>query len=229
MTGIHSLAPSEENSYAQTDDNVPNRNPEWASYDRETVHSILDEAYVCHLGFVRQGTPTVLPTVYARVGEHLYMHGSVDSRLAKISEPPGGQPVCVTVTHIDGIILGRSAFRHGINYRSVVIHGTAQQVTDPPEIQRALIALVEQVIPGRSHDTRPPNASELAAVAVIRVGLSDVCAKIRVGGPNEVPGDEGLKHWSGQIPLEIRYGTPVPADDITPDVPLPDYLRAFRT
>ncbi|MFZ3473905.1 pyridoxamine 5'-phosphate oxidase family protein [Streptomyces sp. 4.24] len=219
-------------SYAPTDLTVPGRMREWASYDRNLVHAILDEAFVCHLGFVRDGRPVVLPTLYARVGEHLYLHGAVDSRPVRLAEAGGsrsdgedsGLDVCVTVTHLDGLILGRSAFRHSVNYRSVVAHGRAHRVTDPEEKGRALRAIVEHVVPGRSADTRPPDARELDGVAVLRLDLSEVSAKSRVGGPNDEPGDAGLPHWSGQVPLIRGYGTPVPAADITPGVALPEYL-----
>ncbi|CAM5520644.1 hypothetical protein SAVIM338S_03933 [Streptomyces avidinii] len=214
-------------SYAPTDRTVPGRMREWASYDRNLVHSILDEAFVCHLGFVRDGRPVVLPTLYARVGESLYLHGSAHSRPVRLAgDGPGGAglDVCVTVTHLDGLILGRSAFRHSVNYRSVVAHGTAHRVTDARERGRALEAIVEHVVPGRSADTRPPSAQELAEVAVLRLDLREVSAKTRVGGPNDEPGDEGLPHWSGRIPIHRTYGAPVPAADLTPGVALPAYL-----
>lgn len=182
----------------------------------------------------------VLPTLYARIGEHLYLHGSVDSRPVRLAGGDGaetgeegdgaeavaaGLDVCVTVTHLDGLILGRSAFRHSVNYRSVVAHGVAHRVTDPQETGRALRAIVEHVVPGRSADTRPPSAQELADVAVLRLDLNEVSAKTRTGGPNDEPRDDGLPHWSGRIPLTRAYGAPVPAADITPGVALPDYLR----
>ncbi|MFF3209916.1 pyridoxamine 5'-phosphate oxidase family protein [Streptomyces sp. NPDC002886] len=209
-------------SYAPTERTIPGRMRQWASYDRNLVHSILDEAFVCHLGFVRDGLPVVLPTLYARVGEHLYLHGSVHSGPVRLAG--AGLDVCVTVTHLDGLILGRSAFRHSVNYRSVVAHGVAHPVTDPEEKGRALRAIVEHVVPGRSSDTRPPSAEELDDVAVLRLDLNEVSAKSRVGGPADEPRDAGLPHWSGRIPLLRSYGTPVPAEDITPGVDLPEYL-----
>ncbi|MFZ3493515.1 pyridoxamine 5'-phosphate oxidase family protein [Streptomyces sp. 5.8] len=220
-------------SYAPTERTIPGRMRQWASYDRNLVHSILDEAFVCHLGFVRDGRPVVLPTLYARVGEHLYLHGSVDSRPMRLAAADTDRPetdgagldVCVTVTHLDGLILGRSAFRHSVNYRSVVAHGVAHRVGDPEEKGRALRAIVEHVVPGRSSDTRPPSAEELDEVAVLRLDLNEVSAKSRAGGPNDEPGDAGLPHWSGQVPLLRSYGAPVPAEDITPGVTLPAYLE----
>ncbi|MET9802922.1 pyridoxamine 5'-phosphate oxidase family protein [Streptomyces sp. NPDC006368] len=215
-------------AYEPTDRTVPTRSRHRASYDRDLVHAILDEAYVCHLGFVRDGAPVVLPTLYGRVGERLYIHGSTGSRplrMAGGTDP--GLPVCLTVTHVDGLVLARSAFHHSINYRSVVVHGTAHQVTDPEEKRTALDALVDHVVPGRSLDSRPADAKELAATAVLRLDLTEVSAKVRTGGPNDEPEDATLPHWTGVVPLRTGYGAPVPADDLDPAVALPDYLRAL--
>jgi nitroimidazol reductase NimA-like FMN-containing flavoprotein (pyridoxamine 5'-phosphate oxidase superfamily) len=215
-------------TYEPTDRTVPTRSRERARYDRETVHAILDEAYVCHLGFVRDGAPVVLPTLYGRVGERLYIHGSTGSRplLAAGKQDPG-LPVCVTVTHVDGLVLARSAFHHSMNYRSVVVHGTAHQVTDEEERRTALDALVDHVVPGRSTDSRPANARELAATAVIRLDLTEVSAKIRTGGPNDDAEDLGLPHWAGVVPVARTYGAPVPAADLAPGIAAPDYLAAL--
>ncbi|MGV9569789.1 pyridoxamine 5'-phosphate oxidase family protein [Streptomyces nigra] len=212
-------------AYTPTDRTVPTRSPERASYDRELVHSILDEAYVCHLGFVRDGAPVVLPTLFARVGETLYVHGSTGSRpLRMTGEPDPGLPVCLTVTHVDALILARSAFHHSINYRSVVLHGTAHQVTDPEEKRLALDALVDHVVPGRSADSRPANKKELAATAVIRLDLGEVSAKLRTGGVNDEPEDLALPHWAGVVPLRKGYDTPVGDPALAPGTALPDYL-----
>ncbi|WP_274917368.1 pyridoxamine 5'-phosphate oxidase family protein [Streptomyces sp. WZ-12] len=220
---------TEAKSFAATDRTVPTRARERASYDEATVHAILDEGYVCHLGFVRDGAPVVLPTLYARVDDHLYLHGSTGSRPLRMTGERGtdpGLPVCVTVTHVDGLVLARSAFHHSINYRSVVAHGTAHQVTDPDEKTAALDALVEHVLPGRAADSRPANAKELAATAVIRLDLREVSAKIRTGGPSDEPEDLGLPHWSGVLPVSPVYGAPIAADDLAPGIPTPDYLSA---
>ncbi|MFB7632832.1 pyridoxamine 5'-phosphate oxidase family protein [Streptomyces sp. NPDC056149] len=220
---------TEAKSFAATDRTVPTRARERASYDEATVHAILDEGYVCHLGFVRDGAPVVLPTLYARVDDHLYLHGSTGSRPLRMTGERGtdpGLPVCVTVTHVDGLVLARSAFHHSINYRSVVAHGTALQVTDPDEKTAALDALVEHVLPGRAADSRPANAKELAATAVIRLDLREVSAKIRTGGPSDEPEDLGLPHWSGVLPVSPVYGAPIAADDLAPGIPTPDYLSA---
>jgi len=219
---------TEAAGYTPTDRTVPTRSKERAAYDRELVHAILDEGYVCHLGFVRDGAPVVLPTLYARVGERLYVHGSTGSRpLRMTGQADPGLAVCLTVTHVDGLVLARSAFHHSINYRSVVVHGVARQVTDPEERRLALDALVDHVVPGRSADSRPANAKELAATAVISLDLDEVSAKVRGGGPNDEPEDLSLPHWTGVVPLSKGYGAPVPADDLAPGIGLPDYLTAL--
>ncbi|MER5872032.1 pyridoxamine 5'-phosphate oxidase family protein [Streptomyces sp. NPDC002044] len=214
-------------AYEPTDRTIPTRSRERAHYDRETVHSILDQAYVCHLGFVRDGAPVVLPTLFARVGESLYLHGSTGSRpLRAAGRSDPGLPVCVTVTHLDGLVLARSAFHHSLNYRSVLVHGTAHQVTDEAECRLALDALVDHVVPGRSADSRPANARELAATAVIRLDLTEVSAKIRTGGPNDDAEDLALPYWAGVVPVAPAYGTPEAAADLAPGTALPGYLAA---
>ncbi|MGW1274875.1 pyridoxamine 5'-phosphate oxidase family protein [Streptomyces sp. NPDC002491] len=212
-------------AYTATDRTVPTRSAEKASYDRALVHAILDEGYVCHLGFVRDGAPVVLPTLYGRVGETLYVHGSTGSRpLRMTGQADPGLPVCLTVTHVDGLVLARSAFHHSINYRSVVVHGIAHDVTDPAEKLAALDALVEHVVPGRAADSRPANRKELAATAVIRLDLNEVSAKTRTGGVNDEPEDLALPHWAGVLPLRKGYDAPLPEADLAPGTAFPDYL-----
>ncbi|MER6383685.1 pyridoxamine 5'-phosphate oxidase family protein [Streptomyces sp. NPDC001250] len=215
-------------AYAPTDRTVPTRAADRASYDKEQVHAILDEGYVCHLGFVRDGAPVVLPTLYGRVGERLYVHGSTGSRpLRMTGAADPGLPVCLTVTHVDGLVLARSAFHHSINYRSVVVHGIAHQVTDPEEKRAALDALVDHVMPGRAADSRPADKKELAATAVIRLDLDQVSAKLRTGGANDDPADLALPHWAGVVPLRRGYDAPVPNADLAPGIELPDYLTSL--
>ncbi|MFJ9032898.1 pyridoxamine 5'-phosphate oxidase family protein [Streptomyces sp. NPDC102274] len=239
---MESAMPESTAAYQPTPRTVPTRARERAAYDRELVHGILDEAYVCHLGFVRDGAPVVLPTLYGRVDERLYVHGSTGSRPLRMTSADGGGgagtesaddeagtglAVCLTVTHVDGLVLARSAFHHSINYRSVVVHGIARQVTDPAERRTALDAIVDHVVPGRSHDSRPANARELPATAVIRLDLDEVSAKVRTGGPNDDPEDMTLPHWAGVVPLTRGYGMPVPSDDLDPAIALPDYLSVL--
>lgn len=227
MQGTTATTP-EPTAYAPTDRTVPTRSPDRASYDRELVHSILDEGYVCHLGFVRDGAPVVLPTLYARVGERLYVHGSTGSRpLRMTGKADPGLAVCLTVTHVDALILARSAFHHSINYRSVVVHGLAYDVTDTEEKRLALDALVDHVVPGRALDSRPANKKELAATAVIRLDLDEVSAKLRTGGVNDEPEDLALPHWAGVVPLRKGYDTPVADGELAPGTEIPDYLASL--
>ncbi|ANB05213.1 hypothetical protein SAM40697_1253 [Streptomyces ambofaciens] len=215
-------------AYQPTDRTVPTRSPDRASYDKELVHSILDEGYVCHLGFVRDGAPVVLPTLYARVGDRLYVHGSTGSRpLRMTGAADPGLPVCLTVTHVDALVLARSAFHHSINYRSVVVHGSAYDVTDPQEKRTALDALVDHVVPGRSGDSRPADKKELAATAVIRLDLDEVSAKLRTGGVNDEPEDLALPHWAGLLPLRKGYEAPIADPGLAPGTGLPGYLSAL--
>ncbi|MFP8942511.1 pyridoxamine 5'-phosphate oxidase family protein [Streptomyces fenghuangensis] len=217
-----------EDAYAPTERTVPTRGRERAAYDRELVHAILDDGCLCHLGFVRDGAPVVLPTLYARVGERLYVHGSTGSRPLRAAGGSGaGLPVCLTVTHLDGLVLARSAFHHSVNYRSVVVHGTAHRVDDPAERAVALDAIVDQAVPGRSADSRPADARELAATAVIALDLEEVSAKVRTGGPNDEPEDLSLPHWSGVVPVRRTYGAPVPAEDMATGAAVPGYLASL--
>lgn len=213
-------------AYTPTERTALTRHRERASYDRAVVHPILDAGYVCHLGFVRNGAPVVLPTLYARVGERLYVHGSTGARALREAGETGeaGMPVCLTVTHVDGLVLARSAFNHSINYRSVVVRGTARQVEDGEERAAALDALVDFVIPGRAADSRPASAKELAATAVLRIDLEEVSAKVRSGDAGDDEEDVDLPYWSGVVPITQTYGTPVPAADLAPGTALPDYL-----
>ena len=215
-------------AYPPTPRTVPTRGRDRVSYDRDLVHAILDEAFLCHLGFVHDGAPAVLPTLYARHGDTLYLHGSTGSRPMRRAAADGGLAVCVTVTLVDALVLARSAFHHSVNYRSVVVHGTARPVTDPEEHAAALRLVVDHVVPGRSAECRPPTARELAATAVLRLDLTEVSAKVRTGGPNDEPTDLTLPHWSGLVPVTTGYGPPVPAEDLDPTVPVPAGVADYR-
>ncbi|WP_049564552.1 pyridoxamine 5'-phosphate oxidase family protein [Streptomyces sp. SBT349] len=212
--------------YPPTARTTPTRSRERIAYDRELVHAILDEGYLCHLGFVRDGHPVVLPTLYARDGERLWLHGSTGSPSLR-ADGESGLPVCVTVTLVDGLVLARSAFHHSVNYRSVVVHGTAHRVTGEAERRRALDVLVDGVVPGRAADCRPASAKELSATAVLALDLAEVSAKVRAGGPNDDAGDLDLPHWSGVLPVATTYGAPVPAEDGGHRGATPAYLRDY--
>ncbi|RKT11997.1 nitroimidazol reductase NimA-like FMN-containing flavoprotein (pyridoxamine 5'-phosphate oxidase superfamily) [Streptomyces sp. 1114.5] len=212
-------------SYSRTPRTTPTRYKDRATWEQAAIHAILDSAYICHLGFVVDGAPVVLPTIYARVGSRLYVHGSTGSRPMRSASGEQGMPVCVTVTQVDALVLTKSAFNHSVNFRSVVAHGTAHQVTDPQELDVALAALVDHAIPGRSSEVRPANAKELAATAVLRLELDEVSAKTRDDDASDDAEDADLPHWSGLIPVTTVHGTPVPHDDRT--VPLPAHLRSY--
>lgn len=201
---------------------TPNRHLDRMSYDPAVVHAILDEAYLCHLGFVVDGEPRVLPTLHVRVGDTLYLHGSTGSR--PLLAARRGLPVCVAVTLLDGLVLARSQFHHSANYRSVVAHGTATPVESDEDRRRVLAALVDKIATGRAADTRPPTARELAQTAVLALPLRDVAAKVRTGGVADDPDDLGLPHWAGVVPLRLAAGRPEPDTGVTGE---PGYLSVF--
>ena len=184
------------------------RLPSRASHDRATIHAILDEGLVCHLGFVQDGQPFVLPTTYARVSDALYLHGSAASRMLRGLRD--GIPVCVTVTLLDGLVLARSAFHHSMNYRSVVVLGVAAAVTDAAERLSALEAIVEHAAPGRWDQVRRPNDRELKATMVLRLPIVEASAKVRTGPPLDDGEDLGWPCWAGHVPLRLVALEPVP-------------------
>jgi uncharacterized protein len=214
--------------FAQTPRTTATRLRERVRYDEDFVHAVLDEAYVCHLGFVVDGAPRVLPTLHVRVGDTLYLHGSTGSRPLFLARS-GEIPVCVTVTLLDGLVLARSQFHHSANYRSVVVHGSASLVTDDDERHRVFTALVDKVgvAPGRSVDTRPPTAKEYAQTALLALPLNEVSAKYRGHGVVDDDEDLDLPHWAGIVPLRTVRGEPEPAPGVT--VPVPSYLRPARS
>src|SRR5271170_1187138 len=203
------------------------RLPDRGKYDRETVHAILDQGFVCHVGFVVDAQPFVIPTNYARIDETLYLHGSSASRMLKTLS--GGVPVCVTVTHVDGLVLARSAFHHSVNYRSVVILGIARLVADPAEKMEALRIFTEHVMKGRWDDVRQPTEQELKATTVLALNLEEVSAKVRTGGPVDDEADYTLPVWAGVLPLETVAKAPLPDAARKSDPPLPGYLKKFSS
>ena len=219
-----------ETAYRPTPRTTPTRYRERAHYDRETVHAILDEAPICHLGYLSAGRPVVLPTTHARLGETLYLHGSTGSGpMLAAKATPGGLPVCITVTLVDGLVLARAAMHHSVNFRSVVVVGDARVVDDPAEKTRALSALLDHIAPGRAADCRAPDARELAATGVLALDLVEVSAKVRTGEPVDDAEDLALPHWAGVIPLSLTAGAPAPAGDLEPGIAVPPYLTERRT
>ncbi len=192
------------------------RLPDRAAYDADTIGAILDAGVVGHLGFVVDDQPYVVPMLHARVGTAIYLHGSPASRAMRVLA--AGAPACLTVTHLDGFVLARSAFHHSVNYRSVVVLGRAVTVTEPAEKLAALEAFMERVTPGRWAEVRPPDARELKATAVLRMDLGAASAKIRTGGPHDDEGDLGRSAWAGVIPIHMVAGPPDFAPDLAPGI-----------
>jgi uncharacterized protein len=198
-----------------------------ARYDRAAIDEILDAALVCHLGFVQDEQPFVIPTLHARLGDRLYVHGSSASRALRGLS--AGVPACVTVTLVDGIVLARSVFEHSINYRSVVVLGTATAVVDPAEKLAALEAFTEKLLPGRWADARRPHRRELKATGVLSLPLDEASAKVRVGPPDDgASPDAELDVWAGVIPLVTKALAPVPDPTLRPGIPVPRYARRYR-
>ena len=214
----------------QTPRTTLKRLPQRASYDREVINRILDEGFICHVGFAVDGQPFVIPTGYARVGDRLLIHGSQASRMLRTLEQ--GIDVCVTVTLLDGLVLARSAFNHSMNYRSVVVFGNARAVDDPEAKVEALRALSEHIIPGRWDDVRQPNERELQLTAVLSMSLAEASAKVRTGPPLDDEEDYELSVWAGLIPLRLVAGTPIkdprsPSNSGPPEYAL-EYVRPGR-
>ncbi|MET0621685.1 MAG: pyridoxamine 5'-phosphate oxidase family protein [Pyrinomonadaceae bacterium] len=201
------------------------RLPKRGSFERVTVNEILDEGFVCHVGFVLEGQPFVIPTAYGRVGETLYLHGAKASRMLK-ALASGGE-VCVTVTLVDGLVLARSAFHHSINYRSVVVFGRTRLVESEDEKGAALEAFTEHVCRGRWADVRWPTPEELAATTVVALPLAEASAKVRTGPPIDDDEDYALPVWAGVLPLSVEPGEPVPDPRLPEQTPLPDYVERF--
>jgi uncharacterized protein len=201
------------------------RLPDRGSYDRSTVDAVLDEALICHLGFSVEGQPYVIPTIHARDGDRLYVHGSSASRMLRTLK--AGVPACLTVTIVDGLVMARSAFHHSINYRSVMVLGTALEVTDPKEKLAALHAVTDHVAPGRWEEVRPPTPDELRQTTVLRMGLDEASAKIRSGPPVDDPADVPLPVWAGVVPLRQVASPPVAEERVPVGVAVPGYLRDY--
>jgi nitroimidazol reductase NimA-like FMN-containing flavoprotein (pyridoxamine 5'-phosphate oxidase superfamily) len=201
------------------------RLPDRGKYDAETVHAILDAAFVCHVGFVVGEQPFVIPTNFGRVGDTLYLHGSSASRMLKTLT--GGIPVCVTVTLVDGLVLARSAFHHSVNYRSVVILGKATLVEKPEEKMSALEAFTEHVMRGRWKDVRPPTDLELKATTVLSVPLAEVSAKVRTGPPKDDAEDYALPIWAGVLPLPVIPGAPISDPKLSAGLEPPENVRKY--
>ena len=203
-----------------TDRTRVRRHPERGIYDREPIDAILDEALICHVGFVVDGQPFVIPTIHARARDVLYLHGSPASRMLRTFRD--GVDVCVTATLLDGIVLARSVYNHSMNYRSTVVLGRAREVVDAEEKLAALEAIVEHMVPGRWSDARKPTQGELDGTTVLALALDEASAKVRSGAPKDFDRDMNLPVWAGVIPLRVEVGA---ARSDSDGLPLPPYLR----
>jgi uncharacterized protein len=201
------------------------RLPDRGRYDRETIHQILDEAFVCHLGIVSDGHPFVIPTLYARRGESVFLHGSHVAQL--LSRARGGDEVCMTVTLVDGLVLARSHFHHSINYRSVVVFGRALPITNLDLKREASRALVEHVVPGRWEHARQPSLKELKSTLFLKLDLGEASAKVRTGPPGDDAEDYSLPHWAGVLPIHQSFGPAQPDPQLDPTTPVPAHVRSY--
>jgi nitroimidazol reductase NimA-like FMN-containing flavoprotein (pyridoxamine 5'-phosphate oxidase superfamily) len=202
------------------------REPHRGVYRRDAINKILDEAFVCHVGFISDGQPYVIPTMYARVGDSIYFHGSAASRMLRGATE--GMPVCATVTIADGLVLARSVFNHSMNYRSVVALGKAVVVDAPAEKMEALRAFTEKILPGRWNDARQPNEKELKATSILRLPLTEVSAKVRTGPAEDDQDDYALPVWAGLIPLQLAAGEPIRDARCDAAIPMPPYAAKYH-
>ena len=201
------------------------REPHRGSQDREAIYRILDEALVCHVGFSVDGQPYVIPTMFARVGDHIYFHGSAASRMLR--NLSAGLAVCITVTLADGLVLARSVFNHSMNYRSVVALGNATLIDQPEEKLQALRAFTERILPGRWNEARQPNEKELKATSILQLPLTEVSAKMRVGPVEDDAPDYELQVWAGIIPLRLAADAPERDERCDPAIPVPQYVAHY--
>ncbi len=221
----HPIYASWMTTFTPTERTRVKRLPDRGKYDSETVFSILDEGIICHIGFVVDGQPYVIPTGYARLGDKLYIHGSAASRMLRTLA--GGVQVCVTVTLLEGLVVARSVFHSSMNYRSVVILGRATLVDNREEKMKALEAVTEQIIPGRWADARHPTESEMKQTSVLALPLEEVSAKVRTGGPHDDEEDYALPIWAGVLPLPVVPGAPIPDDRLNAGIEIPPYVSHY--
>ncbi|MDI3253919.1 MAG: pyridoxamine 5'-phosphate oxidase family protein [Bacillota bacterium] len=202
------------------------RIPKRAVYDRETIHAILDAGFLAHIGFCVEGQPFVIPTLYGRSGDKLYLHGSAASRMLRTLEK--GAQICVDVTLVDGLVLARSAFHHSMNYRSAVLFGTARKLDDPQQKIEGLRIISEHLIAGRWDEVRAPNEKELKATSVLEFVIEDASAKVRSGHPVDEEEDYGLQVWAGVVPLELKPGRPLADPRLAGEIALAESVVRYR-
>lgn len=214
------------NEYPQTELNKVRRLPARGQYDKETIFSIVDEALICHVGFSVDGQPFVMPTIHARIGETIYLHGAIANRM--LNHIKSGNSVCITATLIDGIVFARSAFHHSMNYRSAVMFGTGRIVDDVEEKRQVFTALTEHVAKGRWNDARQPNEQETRTTAIVAVDIESASAKIRTGPAKDEEEDYALPVWAGVMPVSMQFGEPLRDDQLPGSILLPDYLKNYQ-
>jgi uncharacterized protein len=202
------------------------RHPERGSHDRAVIDAILDEALVAHVGFSQDGQAFAVPMSFARAGDRLYLHGAAASRA--LAALRGGAPACVTVTLLDGLVLARSAFRHSVNYRSVMVFGVVRAVEGRDAKREALAAIVDHMVPGRGADVRAPTDAEVDATSVVWLPLDEASAKVRSGPPVDLEQDLSRQCWAGEIPLRLAPGAPVAAPGLAPGTPVPERVARYR-
>jgi nitroimidazol reductase NimA-like FMN-containing flavoprotein (pyridoxamine 5'-phosphate oxidase superfamily) len=226
LTVIKQFTIASMTTFPQTSRTNLKRLPKRGHFDRDTVYAILDEGFICHIGFVVDGQPFVIPTGYARVDDNLFVHGSQASRMLRTLA--NGVDACVAVTLVDGLVLARSAFHHSINYRSVVVFGRATLVEDRKEKDAALFAFSEQVIRGRWNDVRKPTESELKQTTVLRMELTEASAKVRTGPPIDDEEDYSMSTWAGVIPLRLVAGEPIADPRLPAGIEPPFYAVEYK-
>jgi nitroimidazol reductase NimA-like FMN-containing flavoprotein (pyridoxamine 5'-phosphate oxidase superfamily) len=211
--------------FPKTDRNRVKRIPKRGHYDREIIYPILDAGFICHVGFVVEGQPFVIPTSYGREGDVIYLHGSSKSRM--MDRASEGTPICLTVTHLDGLVLARSAFHHSMNYRSAVVFGTAKEVHGE-EKEKGLLLISENILKGRWDEVRGPTEKELKATSVLRLEIESASAKIRTGPPGDDEPDYELPIWAGILPIKLEYGTPEADPLLKEGIPVSESARQFE-
>lgn len=209
-----------------TDRTKISRLPKRGHHDTETIYPILDEGLVCHVSYNVNGQPFMIPTAYCRIDNTIYLHGSVGSHFFR--ELAKEIPVCLAVTHIDGLVMARSAFHHSVNYRSVILFGQTRLVTNEEERWLALERITEHLVPGRWDDTRQPNASEMKKTMVLAIQIEEASAKVRTGNVGDEPEDMNLPHWAGVLPISLQYGTPIQDPEQDTNVAAPTYVTSYK-
>ena len=200
-----------------------NRHRERGSYDKETIYKIIDGAYYCHVSFVVNEQPFIIPTIHARINDHIILHGAIASRLLKHVQ--AGNRICIAITHLDGLVLARSVFHHSMNYRSLVLFGNGRLIIDKKEKLKAVRAITDHLIPGRWDDARQPNQKELDSTTFVSIKIDNASAKIRIGPPVDDEEDYQLPVWAGEIPITLMKNSPVSDSKLTEKIKLPDYLN----